>query len=276
MSADGLFWLKILFAIIVGGVGMIGATLPFVLRGRDASDRTIALSDTFAGGVLGAAGLVHLLPGGISGFHAAFPSLSYPLAPLLAGAGFLLILGIESSASARGHDHHAPAADRSPSLQHETGFHPDLPKARHPAILLAVLSIHSVILGLALGAQTGVTGAVIVFLAIIAHKAAAGFALGVGYQRAGVVRSAAMPQLSFFSLMTPLGIVAGAGVGLALSSRPDIIFEAVFDSIGAGTFMYIAALDIIKTEFDDPHFHTAKWTTTTIGFGIMALLAIWL
>jgi zinc transporter 1/2/3 len=57
-----------------------------------------------------------------------------------------------------------------------------------------VLSVHSVILGLALGAQSALAGAVIVFLAIVAHKGAAGFALGVGYQRAGR-GSGAVPEL---------------------------------------------------------------------------------
>ncbi len=49
------------------------------------------MSDTFAAGVLGGAGLIHLLGGGIDEFQAALPDLTY----LLAGVGFLLILLIE-------------------------------------------------------------------------------------------------------------------------------------------------------------------------------------
>jgi len=260
----------------VGGIGVLGTLLPWILRGRGTSERLLALTDTFAGGVLGGAGLIHLLSGGITNFHTAFPDAGYPLALLLAGVGFLLILLIETMAMTRGHSHHAPAGARPPALQHETGFHPDMPTTGHPVILLIVLSIHSVILGLALGAQSALAGVVVVFVAILAHKSAAGFALGVGYQRAGVSRRRAMPQLSFFSVMTPLGIIAGAGIGLALTGRPDVIFEAIFDSLGAGTFLYISALDIIKTEFDDPHFHGEKWLSTALGFGVMALLAIWL
>lgn len=40
--------------------------------------------------------------------------------------------------------------------------------------------------------------------------------------------------------------------------------------------MYIAALDIIKTEFDSQTYHAQKWLAATAGFGIMAILAIWI
>lgn len=143
-------------------------------------------------------------------------------------------------------------------------------------VLLLVLSFHSVLLGLALGAQSALVGALVVFIAIVAYKGAAGFALGVGYGRAGVTHRAALPQLSFFSTMTPLGIVAGASIGVMLVGRSDTLFEAVFDSLAAETFIYIVALDIIKTEFDDPQHHGQKWLAAALGFAIMALLAIWI
>jgi zinc transporter 1/2/3 len=277
VSVEALFWLKAAFAVVVVAIGIGGALLPWVLRGKGSSDRTLALSDTFAGGVLGGAGLIHLLSGGIDNLRTAFPTVAYPLALLLAGAGFLLILLIESVVMVKGHSHHEPHAPVAiPALQHETSWHPDMPTVRHPAILLVVLSVHSVILGLALGAQTALAGATIVFVAVIAHKGAAAFALGVGYQRAGLSRRRALPELTFFTAMTPAGILIGASIGVVLSGRPDMIFEGIFDSLGAGTFLYIAALDIIKTEFDSPTDHGQKWLATALGFGVMALLAIWL
>jgi len=277
MSVQGLFWLKVVFAVVVAATGIVGALVPWSLRGRGSSDRTLGLTHTFAGGVLGGAGLIHLMSGGIENFRSAFPNLVYPFALLLAGVGFLIILLIESVVMVRGHGHHGPHTPADiPALQHETGWHPDMPTTQHPVILLVVLSVHSVILGLALGAQTAVAATMTIFLAVIAHKGAAAFALGVGYQRAGLSRRRAMPELTFFSTTTPAGILLGAGIGLALNGRPDVIFEGIFDSLGAGTFLYIAALDIIKTEFDSPAHHGQKWVATALGFGLMALLAIWL
>ncbi len=63
---------------------------------------------------------------------------------------------------------------------------------------------------------------------------------------------------------------------MALTGRADTLFEAVFDSLGAGTFLYIAALDILKTEFDSPRYHGQKWLAAAPGFAIMAALAIWI
>lgn len=278
MNSGDLFWVKVVFAAVVAVAGLSGSLLPWVLGGRGASERVLALSDTFAGGVLAGAGLIHLLGAGIGSFHAALPGLTYPLALLMAGVGFLLILLIEGVIVAGHPGHNAPATQpASAAIQHEMDWHPGgSGSVTHPVILLVVLSLHSIILGLALGSQSALAGAVIVFLAIVAHKGAAGFALGVGYQRAGRTRRRALPQLSFFSAMTPLGIVVGASIGAVLAGRAGTLFEAVFDSLGAGTFLYIATLDIIKNEFDSPRYHAQKWLAAATGFGIMALLAIWI
>ncbi|MDO8107849.1 ZIP family metal transporter [Isoptericola sp. b441] len=278
LSPDSLLAVKLGFAVVVAAVGLVGALLPWVLRRWSADDRTLALSDSFAGGVLGGAGMIHLLGAGIDTFHAALPGVTYPLALLVAGVGFLLILLIEAVV-VPGHPGHdtAPGTGGPAGLQHEVDLHPPTAGSRFgPVILLVVLSVHSVVLGLALGAQSALAGALVVFVAIIAHKAAAGVALGVGYRRAGLTRRAAMPWLAFFSGMTPLGIVVGSVVGAALTGRTATVFEAVFDSLGAGTFLYIAALDIIKTEFDGPRFHGQKWLAVAAGFSVMALLALWL
>lgn len=278
MNSGDLFWIKVVFAGAVAAVGLSGTFLPWILGRRGSSERVLALSDTFAAGVLGGAGIIHLLSAGIDGFHAALPTLAYPLALLLAGGGFLFILLIEG-VIVPGHPGHdaSPPQPSSAAVQHEMDWHPGgLGSSVYPVILLIVLSVHSVILGLALGAQSALSGALIVFLAIVAHKGAAGVALGVGYQRAGLTHRHALPQLAFFSAMTPLGIVAGASIGAVLTGRAGVLFEAVFDSIGAGTFIYIAALDIIKTEFDSQRYHAQKWLAAAVGFGIMALLAIWI
>lgn len=277
MSASELFWVKSFFAIAVAAVGISGALVPWALRKKSVGSHTLAVSDTFAGGVLGGAGLIHLLGDGISQFQRAAPRTAYPLALVLMGVGFLLILLIEGVMVPA---HPSTVKNRnfpSSAVQHETAWQPDKPgPVTYPIVLLVVLSVHSIILGLALGAQSSLASAIVIFLAIIAHKGAAGFALGVGYERQGVARRSALPQLAFFSTMTPIGIFVGAGVAAVLLGRADILFEAIFDSLGAGTFFYIAALDIIKTEFDSPEDRLQKWIAAAIGFALMAVLAIWI
>ena len=51
--------------------------------------------------------------------------------------------------------------------------------------------------------------------------------------------------------------------------------EAAFLSVAAGTFAYVATLDILREEFHEPSGRLAKWLWVTAGAGVMALLALW-
>jgi zinc transporter 1/2/3 len=269
--------LKVIFAVAVFFTGVFGALLPWALRSSRSSGRFMIWGDTFAGGVLAGAGLVHLLSNGANGFREVAPGVVYPLAFLLAGAGFLLILLIEGVIVADPDPEHSPLHCGSRGASHEIGpgsktseWHPE------SFVLLLVLSIHSIILGLALGAQKSITGALAIFIAIMAHKAMAGFALGVNYRRAGASLRRTIPAIIFFSSMTPVGILAGTGIDSLISPDGRLLFEAIFNSLGAGTFLYIATLDIIRTEFEIPGDNWQKWLLAAGGFGIMSLLALWL
>ncbi|MGE5186640.1 MAG: hypothetical protein ACM31C_31515 [Acidobacteriota bacterium] len=52
-------------------------------------------------------------------------------------------------------------------------------------------------------------------------------------------------------------------------------FEGIFDSLAAGTFLYIAMLDIIRTEFEVRGDRWQKWSLASAGFATMAVLALW-
>lgn len=269
--------LKVIFAVAVFITGVFGVLFPWVLRSGRAGDRFMIWGDTFAGGVLGGAGLVHLLSNGAGGFRELAPGLVYPLAFVLAGVGFLLILLIEGVIAADPDPEQSPLHCGSRGASHEIGpggktaeWHPE------SFVLLLVLSVHSIILGLALGAQKSMTGALAIFIAIMAHKAMAGFALGVNYRRAGASLKRTLPATAFFSSMTPVGILMGTGIYALVSPAGRLLFEAIFNSVGAGTFLYIATLDIIRTEFELPGDNWQKWLLAAGGFSIMSLLAVWL
>src|SRR5260370_724475 len=72
----------------------------------------------------------------------------------------------------------------------------------------------------------------------------------------------------------PLGVGAGAAVG-ALAGGARLVGEAAFLSLAAGTFAYVATLDILREEFHDPDGRLAKWLWVVAGAGLMALLALW-
>jgi len=278
VSGMSLVELKALFSGLVFIIGGAGVLLPWGLGRGSRAERFMAWGNAFAGGVLGGAGLIHLLSSGVRDFRALAPGLNYPVAFVLAGASFLLMLLTEAVIVA---DHPDPGASRPDAgfgkAGHETGpqalsFKP------HPVIyvLLVVLSIHSLIVGMALGAQGSMFETLIVFIAIVAHKASAGFALGISYRRAGCTLRRIAPVASFFSSMTPLGIMAGTAVETFIPWGGGKLFEAIFDSIGAGTFLYIASVDIVSREFQIPDDRWQKWLFAASGFTIMALVTLWI
>ena len=139
-----------------------------------------------------------------------------------------------------------------------------------------MLSLHSLLVGLALGAQQTLAGFLIVLLAVIAHKSLAAFALGVSMYRVDVERPLARRLVVVFSCMTPLGVFLAAGATELLPLRGRETFEALFSAIAAGTFLYIATLDILREEFvPSPNDRVQKFLFASLGLSLMAILVIW-
>ena len=53
------------------------------------------------------------------------------------------------------------------------------------------------------------------------------------------------------------------------------MFEGVFDSLAAGTFLYIATLEIISELFESNDQKQTKLALIVTGFALMATIAIW-
>ena len=75
--------------------------------------------------------------------------------------------------------------------------------------------------------------------------------------------------------MTPIGIFLGSGLSRAFGSSTSVVLEGIFDSLAAGTFIYVAVLDIIEEEFSIPGNELLKFISIIVGLGLMALLAVW-
>ena len=122
--------------------------------------------------------------------------------------------------------------------------------------------MHSVLAGLPLGAQGAGAGAYGLYVAIMAHKSLAAFALGSNFATAGDVFSpcAVKVYLFCFSCMTPAGIAAGwliadltavpsggnaaEGSGSGGGTDPDVGEDSaavgVLSAIASGTFLYVS------------------------------------
>ena len=259
----------LLWAVLIAVVGGAGVFAPW-LAARGGNNTAIAYGNSFAGGVLLAAGLIHLLGDANEGFASAYPDLDYPAAFAVATFTFILVLGLERV---------IPRAI-------ESGGKSDDPEAAAmigagqgggltPYLLLVTLSIHSLIAGLTLGISSA-AGATVLLIAILAHKGAAGFALGSTFRESAIPPRTRIPALLVFVGSTPLGVILG-GLAIEVFGGGSGAAEAWFKSVAAGTFLYIATLDVVREEFFPGGSNRGqRLVCTLVGAGLMALVAIWM
>lgn len=261
--------IKLVLTVAILLAGAAGGALPLRGAGAGGSDRLLGWGNAFAAGVFLGAGLIHMLPDA----NAAWVALGhhYPVAFLLAALAFVLMLLVEHVVlSETAHEMvHAPSSDRFAHL----------PEASHGGMaayaVVAALSIHSFLAGLALGAEAELGGALVIFLAILAHKSSAGFALGVSLVRKHTPARLAWSLLALFAFATPAGILIGTVLGEALEGTAKRRFEATFLALAAGTFAYVATLDILRDEFAEPGGRWTKWWLVCAGTLLMGVVALW-
>jgi solute carrier family 39 (zinc transporter), member 1/2/3 len=260
--------IKLVLLVALFATAFACGALPLRRANGHGPGRLLEWGNAFAAGVFLGAGFVHILPDA----NAAWARLGwhYPIGMLLAAAAIVFMLLFEHVLPPEDAHHamHAPSANRFGGHDHPAGS----PRAVYA--ILTALSVHSLLEGLALGAQQELRSALVIFAAILAHKSMEGFALGVSLARGTAPGARATALLALFASATPVGIVAGATVG-ALEGSAQLACEATFLSLAAGTFAYVATLDILREEFHEPGGRFAKWLWVVAGAGVMALLALW-
>ena len=240
------------------------------LSTRFSGRRLMTWGNAFAAGVFLGTGLIHLLTEANETWLAL--GWSFPMAQALAAVGFMTLLLVEHVLMPRS-AHDVVHAHSGEALG--TAALGALSSSRVPYALLLALSVHSIIAGIALGAQDTAASAVLIFVAILAHKSSAAFALGVSLLRCSLPKARARGLLAIFALSTPAGILTGAALGGLLRSRDGSYFDATFLSLAAGTFIYIAAVDILQDEFLQPGGRLAKWLVAALAVVLTAALSRW-
>ena len=279
-----LLTFKLLSAAAILAIAVIGGLIPLYAAKHENSRRFFSLGNAFAGGLFLGVGFIHLLPEGIEKLEGV---TDYPLAALLAAFGLVGLLLIDRVIYG---EHHV-AGHSEDDEQH----------CIYPYVLLVLLSVHSVIAGISLGIESHVSGLAIILLGILCHKGSAAFALMISVLRAGIEKRRHRPILAVFVSMTPLGILAGMGAAMTLEDSETVttLIEGSFNAIAAGTFIYVAIIDIIDAELsrrnvrvakfvvsvlagddDQPmptrdHDRIIKFVLVILGIGLMALLVEW-
>jgi zinc transporter 1/2/3 len=254
-----VFWFKFLSIIIIFCAGFIGGIAPLRLKLSTSRERHLHWGNAFSGGVFFGVGLLHMIPDAIDHFKNFAPDLQFPLILFITGLSFIFILFLENV-----------VVGSHEGIGRLLGSRP-----LYPFMLALILSIHSLIAGSVLGLEDTPVELFAIFLAIIAHKSAAAFALGISLQRADLTTKRFIYIILFFSLMTPLGILLGAYFSTLFTSSADAALESIFDALAAGTFLYVAIIGIMEEVFEKPKDLLIKIFFIVLGFALMAVLAMW-
>jgi len=144
---------------------------------------------------------------------------------------------------------------------------PSISKMLEPIMIIIAMGIHASFAGLALGAISDKSGFFGFLFAILFHKWAESLTVGISMAKAGFTGLKAYLLVFIFSLATPFGAV----IGLIFSGTNSKL-KGVLLAISAGTFLYIACVEIISEEYQGKGNKFWKFLMTSLGIGLMILI----
>uniref|UniRef100_A0A0E0AS75 Zinc transporter n=1 Tax=Oryza glumipatula TaxID=40148 RepID=A0A0E0AS75_9ORYZ len=188
---------------------------------------------------------------------------------------------VHSHGHGHGHSHgSAPAAATSPedASVAETIRHRVVSQVLELGIL-----VHSVIIGVSLGASLRPSTIRPLVGALSFHQFFEGIGLGGCIVQANFKAKATVIMATFFSLTAPVGIALGIAISSSYSkhSSTALVVEGVFNSAAAGILIYMSLVDLLAADFNNPKLQTntklqlAVYLALFLGAGMMSLLAIW-
>ena len=128
-------------------------------------------------------------------------------------------------------------------------------------IMLLALSIHGLFECLALGIQNNSKNTLFLFIALMIHKWAEAFSLGIFFVQAKLAKKNYYLLIIFFAIIGPIGVL----LGIILSKTANEFIEGVFLCISTGTFLYVACSEVIVEEFSTPDKRYLKFFLYLIG-----------
>jgi zinc transporter 1/2/3 len=129
------------------------------------------------------------------------------------------------------------------------------------------IGIHAIFEGLAIGIETEPVKALSIALAVVCHKWAEGLTLGLAFKKAGVDIKTSTIMILIQAIMNPVGVA----IGWILSDEGNLV-TGIFMSISAGTFVYIATLEVLVEEFNVKRYKIMKYIFFLIAIGFISSL----
>lgn len=247
---------KIIAALLIFISSVFAVIYPIKKHLSTQPNESLELGEAFASGIFLGVAFFHMLPASITSLHQLWGDIPYPIAELVCILGFIALLFLERLSMYTNH-------------RYVAGI---------PYILTIMLIIHSLIEGTALGINATFAQAFMIFIAIIAHKGSASFALCVTLMRHKIAIRNILAIVLFFSLMTPVGILLGAMLNSLTYLPHGKMTEAFFNAFATGSFFYMATLHHVqfhKRATEEAH-GLLEFFFLVLGLVMMGVVAIWL
>ncbi|CAH2038859.1 unnamed protein product [Thlaspi arvense] len=275
------------------------------------------VTKAFAAGVILATGFMHVLPEGYEKLTSAClegEAWEFPFTGFIAMVAAILTLSVDSFATSYFHRLHHKTSKRIGDGEEqgggggggggdELGLHVhahghthgivgvesgesevQLRRTRVVAQVLEVgIIVHSVVIGISLGASQSPDTAKALFAALMFHQCFEGLGLG-GCIAQGNFNCMSITIMSlFFSITTPIGIAVGMGIATSYdeSSPTALIVQGVLNAASAGILIYMSLVDFLAADFMHPKMQSntrlqiMAHISLLAGAGVMSLLAKW-
>ncbi|XP_065858787.1 zinc transporter 1-like [Euphorbia lathyris] len=308
--------------LIAGALGVTIPIYGTKMSSLNPENNMFFLVKAFAGGVILATGFVHILPDAFQSLNSRRlgekPWGDFPFAGFVAMVSAMLTMMIECFATSYYKRFHVTKGlgvvnvianangDEENGKHEESHVHVDVhTHASHghahasdhlnsgvstlfrqrviSQVLEAGIVVHSVIIGISVGASKSTNVIKPLVAALTFHQFFEGMGLAGCISQANYRWRAIAVMVVFFSLTTPVGIGIGIGISQFYNENTStaIIVEGILSSVSAGILIYMALVDLLAQDFMNPiiqsnfRLQLSAYLSLLLGMASMSMLAIW-
>ncbi|CAL5188225.1 unnamed protein product [Lathyrus oleraceus] len=300
--------IKIIAIFVILVASMIGVCLPLVTRSVPSlspDGNLFLIVKCFAGGIILGTGFMHVLPDSFAMLRsdclAEKPWHKFPFSGLAAVFSAVITMMVDTVAtsyySQKGKKDATVSAE---DLDHEmadvhAGHHhhfemkteggeTQLLRYRVVAMVLELgIVVHSVVIGLSLGASSNTCSIKGLVAALCAHQLFEGMGLGGSILQAEYKFLKKAVMVFFFSFTTPFGIAIGIAMSSSYkeNSPKALITVGLLNGASAGLLIYMALVDLLAADFMSKRMQSSiklqlkSYMAVFLGVGGMSLMAKW-